>query len=113
MAWRFATWPTSRSPSFVYATSLGVRREPSSFVMTTASFPSITATTEFVVPRSMPMILAIGLQILLTGGNVRRRPDLSNADLADPGGLLRSRPAAPRATRPRVGLPLAPRPVQV
>src|SRR5512133_386919 len=81
--------------------------------MTTASFPSITATTEFVVPRSMPMILAIGLQILLTGGNVRRRPDLSNADLADPGGLLRSRPAAPRATRPRVGLPLAPRPVQV
>ncbi len=34
-------------------------REPSSFVMTTGSLPSITATTEFVVPRSMPMIFAM------------------------------------------------------
>ena len=31
-------------------------RPPSSFVMTTGWPPSITATTEFVVPRSMPMI---------------------------------------------------------
>ncbi len=59
MACRLATCPVSRSPSFVYATTLGVRREPSSFVMTTASFPSITATTEFVVPRSIPMIFAM------------------------------------------------------
>ena len=37
----------------------GVVRAPSSFVMTLGSLPSMTATTEFVVPRSMPMILPI------------------------------------------------------
>ncbi len=56
MAWRLATWPTTRSPSLPKLTTEGVRREPSSLVMTTGSFPSITATTELVVPRSMPMI---------------------------------------------------------
>ena len=56
-AWRFATCPTSRSPLFVNATTDGVSRLPSGFVMTVGSPPSMTATTELVVPRSMPMIL--------------------------------------------------------
>ena len=56
-AWRLATWPTSRSPDLVNPTTDGVMRLPSGLVMTTGSPPSITATTEFVVPRSMPIIL--------------------------------------------------------
>ena len=59
MAWRFATWPTRRSPVFVKPTTLGVVRAPSALAMTTGSPPSITATQLFVVPRSMPMILLI------------------------------------------------------
>ncbi len=49
-ACRFATWPTSRSPDFVKPTTEGVIRLPSGFVMTTGSPPSMTATTELVVP---------------------------------------------------------------
>jgi hypothetical protein len=60
-AWRLATCPTSRSPVLVNATMEGVRRFPSGLVMTVGSPPSITATTEFVVPRSMPMILLISV----------------------------------------------------
>ena len=56
-ACRLATWPTRRSPDFVKPTTDGVIRLPSGFVMTTGSPPSITATTELVVPRSMPIIL--------------------------------------------------------
>src|SRR6266850_7209183 len=58
-AWRFATWPTSRLPSFVNATTEGVVRPPSEFVMTVGSPPSMTATTELVVPKSIPIILLI------------------------------------------------------
>ena len=50
-AWRLATWPTSRSPVFVNATTDGVSRPPSGLVITTGSPPSMTATTELVVPR--------------------------------------------------------------
>ena len=39
------------------ATTEGVVRLPSLLLMTTGSFPSITATQLLVVPRSMPMIL--------------------------------------------------------
>src|SRR5579875_4080462 len=60
IAWRLATWPTSRSPLLVKATTDGVVRPPSGFVMTLGSPPSITATTELVVPKSMPMIFPIG-----------------------------------------------------
>src|SRR5688572_13998781 len=60
IAWRRATWPTSRSPSLVNATTEGVVRPPSALGMTTGSPPSMTATTEFVVPRSIPMTFAIG-----------------------------------------------------
>ena len=59
MAWRLATWPTSRSPLFENATIEGVVRAPSSFGITLGSPPSRTATHELVVPRSMPMIFAM------------------------------------------------------
>src|SRR6266478_6485981 len=61
--WRLATWPTRRLPSFANATTEGVVRPPSEFVITVGSPPSMTATTEFVVPRSIPIILLI-LRIL-------------------------------------------------
>jgi hypothetical protein len=57
-AWRLAIWPTRRSPSLVNATTDGVVRPPSALGMTTGSPPSRTATTELVVPRSMPMTLS-------------------------------------------------------
>ena len=56
-AWRFASWPTTRSPVLLKPTTEGTVRLPSELGMTVGSPPSITATTEFVVPRSMPMIL--------------------------------------------------------
>src|SRR5580658_4423660 len=58
-AWRFASCPTSRSPVFVNATTEGVVRDPSELAMTVGLCPSITATTEFVVPRSMPTTFAM------------------------------------------------------
>src|SRR6516164_6312078 len=60
-AWRLASWPTRRSPVFVNATTDGTVRPPSADVMTVGSPPSMTATTEFVVPRSMPMILPMSV----------------------------------------------------
>ena len=73
-ACRFATWPTRRSPDLVNPTTDGVMRLPSGLVITTGSPPSITATTELVVPRSIPIILLI-LRYLATapvvgGGNL-------------------------------------------
>jgi hypothetical protein len=56
-AWRFAACPTNRSPFFAKPTIEGVVLAPSEFAITTGSFPSITATTELVVPRSIPIIL--------------------------------------------------------
>src|SRR5439155_23463789 len=41
-------------------TTEGVRFEPCSLGMTLTSLPSMMATTEFVVPRSMPTILPMG-----------------------------------------------------
>src|ERR1044071_6865979 len=56
-ACRRATSPTRRSPFFANATTDGVVRKPSAFAITLGSPPSMTATHEFVVPRSMPMTL--------------------------------------------------------
>src|SRR5690242_14327110 len=56
-AWRLAGWPTRRSPSSVKATIEGVVRMPSAFSMTFGVLPSMTATHELVVPRSIPMTL--------------------------------------------------------
>src|ERR1039458_1149342 len=64
IAWRFATWPTRPSPLLVNATTEGVVRCPSWFAITVGWPASITATTELVVPRSIPMILPIPLLIL-------------------------------------------------
>src|SRR6266849_3610247 len=58
IACRLAGSPTKRSPLSVKATTLGVSRFPSWFGMTLTSPPSMTATTELVVPRSMPMIFS-------------------------------------------------------
>src|SRR5258705_7249904 len=58
-ACRRATSPTRRSPFLANATTDGVVRNPSSFAITLGSPPSMTATHEFVVPRSMPITLPI------------------------------------------------------
>ena len=50
-----ASTPTSLSPSLVNATTEGVVRDPSAFSMTFGLFPSMTATQELVVPRSIPI----------------------------------------------------------
>src|ERR671919_1998749 len=54
MAWRLATSPISTSPPLEKATTDGVVRDPSALGITTGSPASSTATTEFVVPRSIP-----------------------------------------------------------
>ena len=64
-ACRLATWPTRRSPDLAKPTTDGVMRLPSALGMTMASPPSITETTELVVPRSMPMILLIVISFSL------------------------------------------------
>ena len=64
MAWRLATWPTSRSPFLVKPTTEGVVRPPSSLGMTLGSPPSMTATTELVVPKSIPIIFPIAATLL-------------------------------------------------
>ena len=53
-----ALWPTRVSPS-VYATIDGVVLPPSLFSITFAWSPSIIARQELVVPKSIPIILAI------------------------------------------------------
>ncbi|RLN88297.1 hypothetical protein BBJ28_00009166 [Nothophytophthora sp. Chile5] len=47
--------PTRRSPLSTMATTDGVVRAPSEFSITRAVLPSMTATHELVVPRSMPI----------------------------------------------------------
>src|SRR4051812_6978307 len=58
-AWRLAGWPTRRSPASRKATTDGVVRAPSAFSITFGVLPSMMATHEFVVPRSIPIILLI------------------------------------------------------
>src|ERR1700704_831378 len=76
MLWRLAGCPTRTSPSSVKATMDGVVRPPSAFSITLALFPSITATQELVVPRSMPIAFAmirLLVQKLLVNGFPRFR----------------------------------------
>jgi len=61
IACRLATCPTRRSPSFVNATTEGVVRPPSELGMTIGSPPSITATTELVVPKSIPITFSLAI----------------------------------------------------
>ena len=65
--WRLAGRPTSRSPSSVKATIDGVVLAPSAFSSTLGLVPSMTATHELVVPRSMPMTLAMFCDPLFRG----------------------------------------------
>ena len=58
-ACRFAAWPTNLSPSFAKPTIDGVVLPPSELLITVGSPPSRTATHEFVVPKSIPMIFPI------------------------------------------------------
>jgi hypothetical protein len=58
-AWRLAGRPIRRSPSLLKPTIDGVVRIPSEFSMTLGVMPSMTATQEFVVPRSIPMTFDI------------------------------------------------------
>ena len=51
--------PTLISPPSTNAITEGVVLLPSAFGITTGSFPSITETHEFVVPKSIPIILLI------------------------------------------------------
>src|SRR5215470_16883351 len=73
-AWRLATWPTSRSPVLVMATTDGVVRAPSWLGITTGSPPCMTATTELVVPKSIPKILCANRSSAeLQGGQLNAR----------------------------------------
>src|SRR5438270_8479506 len=93
-AWRLAGAPTRISPLSAYATIEGVVRAPSLFSMTLGLPPSMMATQELVVPRSMPMIFAMfvpfvwgmsssagkvgfaaGVSSFRPGYNHQRRPD--------------------------------------
>ena len=64
IAWRLATSPTRTSPLEEKATTDGVVRAPSALAMTVGSPPSMTETTELVVPRSMPTAFAISMLLL-------------------------------------------------
>ena len=66
-AWRLAAWPTRRSPDSVNATIEGVMLLPSALGMTLGDLPSMTATHEFVVPRSMPITLLIAKSFFAAG----------------------------------------------
>src|SRR5262245_16931624 len=72
MLCRFAVWPTRISLLSVKATIEGVVRDPSAFSMTFALLPSIIATTEFVVPRSMPIALAMMTLLFHTPDEIRQ-----------------------------------------
>src|ERR1700689_1443916 len=58
-AWRLAIVPTRRSPDAVNATTDGVVRPPSAFSITVGSPPSRKAMPGFVVPRLIPIVLAM------------------------------------------------------
>src|SRR5258708_18352017 len=72
-ACRFANWPTRRSPLLVIATTEGVSRDPSLFSNTVGSPPSMTAITEFVVPRSIPSTFAITSRSFLSERPLKSR----------------------------------------
>src|SRR5262245_29587188 len=59
MLWRLAVCPTRTSPPSVKATIEGVVRAPSAFSITLGLLPSMTVTQELVVPRSIPIALAM------------------------------------------------------
>src|SRR5882672_1313446 len=71
-ACRFATWPTSLSPVLVNATTDGVMRPPSLLTITVGLSPSMVATAELVVPRSIPIAFAMTFYSFVPGSFARR-----------------------------------------
>src|SRR5262245_22946719 len=94
-AWRLAGRPTKRSPSPVTATIYGVVFAPSHFSRTCGLPPSITATHELVVPRSIPITLAMLYMSSLLRLTVRTRSSRHPASLIGPHDLFGNR--SPRA----------------
>src|SRR5271163_2521410 len=82
-AWRLADWPTRRSPESLNATMEGVVRAPSLFSITRTSLPSMIATQELVVPRSIPMTLLIWVMLLSAAANGPKHRGLPYVDDAD------------------------------
>ena len=82
IAWRFATSPTRTSPVLENATTDGVVRLPSAFGMTTGSPASRAETTEFVVPRSIPTALGMGMSLQGVGAGGPGGTDSVAGDLA-------------------------------
>src|SRR5215469_12652671 len=84
-ACRRAKLPTRRSPDLVNATTEGVVREPSLLAITVGWPPSMTATQELVVPRSIPIILPIVLTRTSLGNLSTGRVIYSRASTESPG----------------------------
>src|SRR3954470_24118429 len=89
-AWRLATVPTSRSPPCVNATTDGVVRPPSAFSITVGSPPSRTAMHELVVPRSMPIVLAMWVLLFLLQDLSRGDADHSRSGTCGEGRMRHS-----------------------
>src|SRR5258708_38348454 len=71
-ACRFATCPTNLSPVLVNATTDGVMRPPSLLTITVGLSPSMVATAELVVPRSIPIAFAMTFYSFAPGSFARR-----------------------------------------
>src|SRR5712692_697599 len=69
-ACRLAGAPTRISPSSMYATMEGVVRAPSEFSITLGLPPSMIATQELVVPRSIPMIFPMAFPFEFPANNL-------------------------------------------
>ena len=72
-AWFLAALPTTRSPSLRKPSTDGVVRSPSALTRISGSLPSMTAIAEFVVPRSIPRILAISCFLSVGVPGLERR----------------------------------------
>ena len=95
--WCRAACPTRRSPLSVKPTTEGVVRFPVELMMTVGRSPSMTATTELVVPRSIPMILLLDSDMVVDlsdqvlvwmGGETHRAasvPGVTALESASPG----------------------------
>src|SRR6267142_3408937 len=75
MLCRLAGCPTRTSPSSVKAAMEGVVRQPSAFSITLGLLPSITATHELVVPRSIPMALVMTYLLSVSVFRSQEQPD--------------------------------------
>src|SRR3954451_1027496 len=111
-AWRFAGWAKRRSPSSGKDKIEGVVRMPSAFSMTFGVLPSITATHELVVPRSIPMTLPMFSLPLFCGRSVGplSAPEAGNSarpagPFSDPLNTNRCRPLRRLGSYRRAGFP--------